>query len=418
MTHRRHPIVRARPSTIASSSWLALVLVAAAAHAEPARALDEAEFLTRVEQADPRFGVVDARADAARAEIAAVAARPNPSIAFDREEVWSGGTGFADHVVAIELPIELSGARGRRVDAARRDADAARAQRDLDRLALRLDALEVYYAGTYRRLRVEVLRRGRSDLAALVDVVRTRRAAGDASGYDLGRLELELDAYDDAIAEAELELAGARRRIAALIGEPGAEIDAAGELAVAAPGDPPPAAAVRARGDYRAAMLRADAAASELAAADRGWIPRLTLTGGLKTSELADDTAIGYVAGLALELPVFDRGQGAGARARARRRGALAEAKVIEHETSTAVAIAGDELRRRITQLERYDAGAAAKLADLLRRAETAYREGERPITELLDAHRTARDVRLRQLEIRHAAKQAELAHRRAIGAP
>jgi outer membrane protein TolC len=51
-----------------------------------------------------------------------------------------------------------------------------------------------------------------------------------------------------------------------------------------------------------------------------------------------------------------------------------------------------------------------------VRSAESAYREGERPLFELLDAYRTARDTRLAGLELRRAARRAELRLLRATG--
>ena len=49
------------------------------------------------------------------------------------------------------------------------------------------------------------------------------------------------------------------------------------------------------------------------------------------------------------------------------------------------------------------------RAADLVRRAEVSYREGERPIFDLIDALRTAREITLRELVLRRRAKQAEI---------
>ena len=60
-------------------------------------------------------------------------------------------------------------------------------------------------------------------------------------------------------------------------------------------------------------------------------------------------------------------------------------------------------------QAERLAGDQLARLDPLLRAAETGYREGEAGIVELLDAYRTARGVRLRDLELRRDARLAEL---------
>jgi cobalt-zinc-cadmium efflux system outer membrane protein len=50
-----------------------------------------------------------------------------------------------------------------------------------------------------------------------------------------------------------------------------------------------------------------------------------------------------------------------------------------------------------------------ARLAQLLRSAETAYRDGGGNVVELVDAYTTARDTRLRDLELRRDARLAEI---------
>jgi outer membrane protein TolC len=179
---------------------------------------------------------------------------------------------------------------------------------------------------------------------------------------------------------------------------------------------PTPAGQVGTRGDVRAARLRVEQAEHELSAARRLWIPGLLLSGGLKMTEVDGERATGYVAGLALELPLFDNGQAERARSSARRRQRRAEARAAERSALLAVATATDELARRVAQVKSYQQGPVTRLPDLVRRALTTYREGDRPIFELLDAYRTARDVRLRYLEIRRIAKKADIALRRALG--
>ena len=73
-------------------------------------------------------------------------------------------------------------------------------------------------------------------------------------------------------------------------------------------------------------------------------------------------------------------------------------------------------LTRARAQAERFERTQVPRLDRLVRRAQLAYREGERPVFELLDAFRTARGVRLRLVELRHNARLAELDLARAVG--
>ena len=137
--------------------------------------------------------------------------------------------------------------------------------------------------------------------------------------YDVQRIELELAAYDDQVASAEVEVAAARSRLGALIGV--AAVEAMSDLALpAAPAaiDGLAAGAVEARGDYRAAAARRTAADAWAGLAARGSIPDLGIAVGVMANDGAGGAAIGATLGLALSLPTFDRGQGVAAQARAR----------------------------------------------------------------------------------------------------
>ena len=123
---------------------------------------------------------------------------------------------------------------------------------------------------------------------------------------------------------------------------------------------------------------------------------------------------LGYIVGIGGELPVFDRGAAAVHRAEAKRWEREAEALASDAVAETEQA--RRELELRIVQAEAFAAGPAKRAVDLLRRAGVAYREGDRPILELLDVHRAARNARARALELVYQARRAELALRRASG--
>jgi cobalt-zinc-cadmium efflux system outer membrane protein len=99
---------------------------------------------------------------------------------------------------------------------------------------------------------------------------------------------------------------------------------------------------------------------------------------------------------------VFDRGQGERARAVADRHVADAEARWLERQIPSAVRIAHDTLVARIEQSRRLASGQLDRLDVILRAAETSFREGKASVVELLDAHRAARAVRIRAVDLRH----------------
>lgn len=386
--------------------------------AEP-EALTEHAFVARVERSNPRIQALETGIGRAEAEVEAVRVRPNPSLSFTREETFASGEAYPEHLVVLGLPLDLSGRRGLGIESARAGVGAARADAAAARLEIVLEALAAYRVAAYQRLRADALRSGREALAGLVETVARRVRAGDASGYDGQRLALELAAHDDLITSAETDLAAARRRLAAIVGEPGASFEATAALEL--PRTPSPQdvlgpTALAGRADYQATTLRRAQAARSEAAAGRGWVPDLILTGGLKTSDLGSEVATGYVAGVSLTLPVFDHGQGERARAIASRRVAEAEARLLEREIPASIGAATEELELRVAQARKFAEVQLGQLEALLRGAEVSYREGERPVFELLDAYRTAREVRLRELDLRRDASLSELELWRALG--
>lgn len=380
-----------------------------AAAAQEAAPLDEAAFIAALEARDPRLARLAAEAAVGTAETTAAGMRSNPALAIDREEVFPDG-GVATSYVRLSWPLDLAGRRTRRVAAARTSARAVTAELETARALIVIEGLRAFYDAAYARQRVEVLRGDRESLARAVEVVRKRSGAGAASGYDLQRIELELAGYDDELASAEDDHARSRAALGALIGVEA--VDAASDLSLpAAPAsvDALAPGAVTARGDYRAAQLRADSAGQRAALAGRGWIPDLGLSAGAMSADVGTETAFGYTVGLTLSLPIFDRGQGERARAEAARRVAEADRRVIEAAVPRQIGIARDSLARRIAQAERLATEQLARLDALTRAAEAGYREGETGIVELLDAYRTARATRLRDLELRRDARLAAL---------
>lgn len=398
-----------RPYILPTIVAVAICAPARVADAQDAAAMDEAAFVAALAQHDPRLSAFAAAIAVADAETAAADVRANPTLAIDREEVFPDG-GVATHYLRVLWPIDLAGRRSRRVAAARTDARAVAADTEAARVALVVDGLRAFYQAAHARLHLDLLRADRDALARAAEVVRKRSGAGAASGYDQQRIELELAAYDDLLASAEDEHARSRAALGGLIGV--AAVDATSELTL--PPTPAPAetlvpGAVEARGDHRAAGLRAEAAAQRGALADRGWIPELGVAAGAMSTEVGTDTAFGYTVGLTLSLPLFDRGQGDRARAAAERQAAAAARRVLDATVPAQIRLTRDALARRIEQARRVTTDQLARLDQLLRTAETGYREGQTGIVELLDAYRTARTTRLRDLELRRDAQLARL---------
>jgi outer membrane protein, heavy metal efflux system len=379
--------------------------------------VDEAQLLTAV-ASDPRTALWAAEVEAAKAEALAENAKPNPSLGYDREALVSAppGEDLATNYLRLSVPLEISGKRSARHAAARAEVVAMTAEGEAARLALELAALRSFRLAQYQRARRELLRAERAALAGAVEVVRKRAAAGDTSGYDLQRIELELAAYDDLLLDAGGELHAARAQLGEWLGS-GVGVDAAGALAIPGEPQPLPAAfeqALAQRPELRAAAAREAGAEALDRAGRRGWIPELVLSAGLMNQQLSsddgdDDDAWGYTAGVSLALPFFERGQADRARARAQKRRAEATRQQLARTVPAAIRARHHALARTIERARAAEQLQLTRLAQLLRSAEAAYRDGGGDIVALVDAYTTARDLRLRALELWRDAQLAQL---------
>ena len=387
---------------VAICSLLLSTIVVRAAAADPA-SIDEAAFVAELEAKDPRIAVAAARVQAARAEVAEARMRPNPSVSIEREVPYVDGTGFATNYLRLSLPLDLSGRRGKQIDAAETGVRAATSNAAQTKHEAVIEALRVYDDCARARLHVQLLTDARTALVRAVEIARQRSKTGAASGYEVQRFELELATHDDELAAAQIELRRARAQLAMLVGRTG-ELDATGTLDV--PANVPALGTLLAkandRGDLRAARLREQSARQRETAAGRGWVPLPTFTAGAMTTDLGTETGTGYVAALSLSIPIFDRGQGDRARAAADRQLAKAESQWLQRQIPGAVQMAHATLVARIAQAQQVATAQVARLDTILGAAQTAFREGNASVVELLDAHRSARTVRLRALELRH----------------
>ena len=118
---------------------------------------------------------------------------------------------------------------------------------------------------------------------------------------------------------------------------------------------------------------------------------------------------------MTVNLPLFNNGSRDAARwmaerDRVERERAMREAE-IRGEISRASEILATHQRAIADPAFRQTSG-----DELVQIAETAYREGEVGILELLDAYRTASRARARAIELRLSARLAQIALERAVG--
>lgn len=368
-----------------------------------------------------------AAAEALERQAAAIA---NPVLAYGREQTSRAGLKNSQDILQVEQPIELGGQRTARRAVARLRREALEAQQvqlrnQTDGEVVRLFALAVAAADRSR-----LADRFASVFADAQRVSDQRLAAGDVSGYAARRLRLEGARFAATRAAAALELRHARVALAALMGDgtssadslllPGDLSDVATLLASAAPRadvsvDSLVRLAAAQRPDLRRARLEAAASVAEARVVERSRMPVPTLSAGYKGERSAGVQGAGggfsgFVAGIAIPLPVFDRRAGALAAASATARASDAGVDALVRRIAREVADAADALRSTEAQratLAPY-MGDEARLS--LAAVQALYSEGEISLIEWLDAIRAYQEA-----QSTYSTLLADAAIRRAV---
>lgn len=411
---RKKPIAGRFFAFTAVSVALTTVFLSAAAMAEEAvlsPALTEREAVERGLALPAYTALLERDVALARARAQEERLWPNPAISYSREDA----AGTTEDMAWLSQEILLSGSRGLRAAAADQLLEAAeeRARRERDLRAARIRT--EFYSVLLAQERAQAAAQWMRQLEEALRVVARRERAGDVSAYDRRRVERELRNAESSVAMESAALEAAWVRFAPLVGvEPDGEEGWPALVGALLPETHPPSlddlvAIVTTRADLQAKEKEAQAAELQARAADRAWIPPLTLGAGPKIVDADGARDAGFVFTVSIPLPVFQRGQ-------AERIRATAEAQAARANLSLRRAKALARLRgawrnaTRLADAARLFASHMEEVsARLIRSAEAAYRGGEIGVLELVDAYRTGLDDRLRHLELELEARRARI---------
>ena len=393
----------------------------------PARSLTLAAALAAARRVSPDLVAAREAVAAAAARERQAAAFPNPTLSYGREQTSGGGQTNAQNVAALEQPLEAGGVRGARRDAARLRREAAEA-----RLAAAESQLDYEVARAYalalaadRRAALAEQAAGAFDQARRVS--ERRLAAGDVSGYANRRIRLEAARYAALRVEAVLARRTAQLALAALVAESadsiaGAIVTLADTLpATPAVADQPTliALALRSRAELRAGERESQAAAAEARLARRERMPVPVVSGGFKSEDAAGGQGLsGFVAGVSLPLPLWDRRGGTVDAAAAESRRGAAETESLRRRVAREVAEAYDAYRLGAEQLAALAPQLGSESRAALRASQVAYSEGEISLVECLDAVRAYHEAESSFASIRADLLVRRAALERAVGAP
>ncbi len=356
--------------------------------------------------------------------------RPNPVASVSADHLDWLGTGFDENnnggppefAFRVDLPIERSGKREKRMDLASASRAVAEAQFDDAVRTLRADVtlacIDVLAARATRALVTDNLR-AFEDLAR---VNRARVAAGSIAPLESTRSDVAMLQFRSTSVRADLELATALARLRTLLGRsPADPLDISGDLRLAL--STPPAEL---------------APAQQLALATRPDLRSLQLGEAKSVADLRLQEAIGHIdytvgaeyrrqqgiAGMSnslgffvsAPLPLLNRNQGEVARAGAERDQTSRQMAAVKAQILSDVEMAFQEYtanRDLVAAIEHDLIQPATSARDI---STYTYRAGGTSLLELLDAQRAFNDTMQSYLDAQAGLRRAAAHLNAAVG--
>ena len=337
--------------------------------------------------------------DTAEAEKLTARLRPNPamSVGFEGVPLSFSGNLLTEqqYTYSISQTFELGGKRGKRISVANANADVARAEFQTVLWQLTNDLKRKFYAVVLAKSLLDLANQNETTFDEVVKHTSELVQAGEVSGLDLTRLEVEKLKFDTDLADAQRDYEVALRDLRVTLGGDyrTMEIDAVGSL------DPQSYdftfpdlrdKALAARPDLKAAKLAEDAADQSIRLQDAQRVPDLDLTGGIIQ---VPGGGSNYTYGVGITLPVHDRNQGERAKARIEKEKAQNQQRLVTNQILGDVdkALVAFELQKRRVDL--YRTGVLTKVNNIQDLTEYSLKAGESSVLDLLDAIRTRRET-------------------------
>lgn len=371
---------------------------------------------------------------AAREAMSAAAARerqagafPNPTLSYQREQTSGVGQTNSQNIASVDQPIEIGGQRSARRVAARLRRELAEARFAAAQAQIDYDVTRAYALAVAADRHATLARQATDVFVRARNVSQTRLVGGDVSGYAHRRIRLEAARYAGLLAEALLTRHTARLGLASLIASApdslgDAEMvldDSVATVPFVPTADSLRALAARNHPELRAATLEARAAVADARLASRERIPVPIISGGLKNEQVVGGGQFnGFVAGVSLPLPLWDRRSGAIEAANAEARREVAELEVVRRRVAREIGEAAESYRVVGDQLELLRSQLGVESIAALGAAQMAYAEGEISLVEWLDAVRAYQEAESSYATLRAESLIRLAALERAVGTP
>lgn len=385
----------------------AFLFSALALRAAESRTVTVDECLARAAKRSLALQAGAARTEAAASRARQAGRRLNPKLEAEVENVAGtgdvSGFGAAETTLSLAQEIELGAKRRTRSAAAEAEAAVSRAEETVLRHALLVEtrraALAALAAQERVRLAEELLALTREAEAVAV----ARERAGKVTALETGRAAAETARAELDLGARQAEQRDAVRELAALLGEAEPTFDAVAGALEAPPAELPPADAFVLRAAAHPALLAADARTGALGAQVRSEeaaaAPNLEVAAGVRRFQESED--FGFVAGVGVELPLFNRNRDAVRAAEAEREAARLDAAEARLKNDAAIR----RLHARLQALAEQEARLREALVPATERAlglvRQAHAQGKAGTLDVIEARRAVAEARSSLIEAR-----------------
>ena len=325
--------------------------------------------------------------------------RPNPAITVGLSDLPVNLSGpfikEQTYDYGISRTFELGGKRSKRIDVADANSELARGQFQMAVWQMTNDLKRKFYTVVLNQSLLNLARENEATFAEIVKRTTDLMNAGEISGLDLERVEVEKLKFDTDLANSERDYELALRDLRFALGGDYRAMD----IEVRGTIDYEPHQfshdelldmAFAARPDLKAAKLSEHAADANIRLQDAQRIPDLTLGGGI---EQVPSGTSSYTFGIGIELPISNRNQGERAKALIEKRKAQNQEQLLTNQVLSDVdkSLVAFEMQKRRVDL--YRTGVITKVDDIQNKTQIALKAGESSTLDLLDAIRTRRDT-------------------------
>lgn len=340
----------------------------------------------------------------------------NPSLEATRENP-NGPTGpRREDTFQIIQPVDFSGRRGLRKDAADLRLKSAQGEGDAIRAELVQRVRLTFHQTLLHQERLKRLEAAVNRVSRLAGALERQEQAGEASGTEHRRAQRELDGLRARLAQERAAFLRTDEQLNVLAQWGGQAPALEGSLV---PEAPPaldeilkllPEAPTQRKVQQEAKALDLEAHAS------RRWTPDLNLGAGVNRWEEGGLKGSGVIFSLGVTLPAWNRGQAQRQRTEAEARAAQTRASLAKDETQAEAKALWREASDLGTAAREIFGRAVEDTPKLLKGADASYDAGETSLFELLDVQRSALDTDLQALDLAFAARRARLDLDRLLG--